>query len=56
MVAAQLAIRTAEVYTCAFAFDGARALTGAQGDSVRLWDTATGGCLRVCCAGISRSG
>jgi hypothetical protein len=38
MHANELAIRTAETYTCAYAPDGARALTGAQGDPVRLLD------------------
>jgi len=38
MPANQLEIRTKEIYTCAFTADGARALTGAQGYVVRLWD------------------
>src|SRR5262245_460967 len=47
MGSSELAIKTAEVYTCAFAPDGARALTGAQGNPVQLWDVGTGRSLRA---------
>ena len=47
MFANKLPIQTAEIYACVFALDGARALTGAQGNPVRLWDVGTGQCVRV---------
>src|SRR5437868_3280821 len=34
--------KTDEVYVCSFAADGTRALTGAQGNPVQLWDVASG--------------
>jgi WD40 repeat protein len=42
----QLSIATAEIYACAFAPDGARALVGAQGNPVGLWDVTRGILLR----------
>ena len=47
MITQQLAIRTAEILTCVFAPDGARARIGSQGNPVVLWDGATGECLRI---------
>ena len=35
------------IYAYAFSLDGKRALTGAADKTVRLWDMATGNCLRV---------
>jgi WD40 repeat protein len=46
MLTVQLAIETAEIYTCAFAPDGTRALIGSQGNPVGLWDVASGRLLR----------
>src|SRR6266536_2908880 len=42
MLAPKLDIRTEEIYTCLFAPDGTRALTGAQGNPVTLWDLTSG--------------
>ena len=47
MLAVQLTIKTAEIYSCAFAADGATVLIGSQGNPVGLWDLATGNLLRV---------
>ena len=47
MLTRQLAIKTAEIYTCAFTPDGARALIGSQGNPVGLWELTTGRLLRV---------
>ena len=46
MLALQLPIKTAEVYACAFAPDGARALIGSRGNPVALWELTTGRLLR----------
>lgn len=46
MLTAQLDINTAEIYTCAFATDGVRALIGSEGNPVGLWDLTTGRLLR----------
>jgi len=48
MLAVQLDIRTAEIYTCAFAPDGVRALTGSQGNPDGLWDLTRGTRLASC--------
>jgi WD40 repeat protein len=40
-----LDIRTDELYTCVFTRDGTRAVTGAQGNPVRVWDVETGRCV-----------
>jgi WD40 repeat protein len=40
-----LAIKTDELYTCAFTRDGRRAITGAQRNPVRVWDVETGRCV-----------
>src|SRR4051794_35056834 len=42
----RLDIKTDEVYVCAFSVDGTKALTGAQGNPVQLWDVASGRLLR----------
>ena len=46
MLTQQLAIKTAEIYTCVFAPDGARALIGSQGNPVGLWELTTGRLVR----------
>src|SRR5207244_9973165 len=46
MLTVRLAIKTAEIYTCAFAPDGARALIGSQGNPVGLWDLTSSRLLR----------
>src|SRR5687767_7910452 len=38
----KLELATAEVYTCVFAPDGSRALIGAQGKPVTLWNLVDG--------------
>src|SRR5262245_36098147 len=43
---AQLDLKTKEVYACVFAADGARALTGAHGNPVGLWNLTDGRLLR----------
>ena len=40
--AIDLDIKTHEVYACVFTRDGRRAVTGAQGNPVRVWDVETG--------------
>jgi WD40 repeat protein len=47
MVSSRLDIVTREIYTCVFAAEGMRAITGAQGNPVQLWDLETGKCLRT---------
>ena len=47
VVVTQLEITTAEINLCAFMRDGRRAVTSAEGNSVRLWDVETGRCLRA---------
>lgn len=42
MITQLLAIRTAEIQTCVFAPDGARALIASQGNPVGLWNLTTG--------------
>jgi WD40 repeat protein len=46
MLTRQLAIKTAEIYLCAFAPDGVHALIGSQGNPVGLWELTTGRLLR----------
>ena len=41
----QLEIKKDEINDCSFTSDGKRALTGAQGSPVQLWDVETGRCL-----------
>jgi len=41
----QLEIKKDEINDCSFTSDGKRALTGAQGGPVQLWDVETGRCL-----------
>src|SRR5947209_20219374 len=42
----RLDIKTDEVYVCSFSVDGTRALTGARGNPVQLWDVVSGRLLR----------
>lgn len=46
MLTHQLPIDTAEIYTCAFAPDGASALVGSQGNPVGLWNLTRGTLVR----------
>src|ERR1051326_2911217 len=46
MIPIQLRINSKEVYTCEFAGDDKRAITGAQKNLVQLWDVSTGSCLQ----------
>jgi WD40 repeat protein len=46
MIPIQLRINTREIYTCEFAPDGSRAITGAQKNLVQIWDVATGWSVR----------
>ena len=43
----KLDLSTKEIYTCVFAPDGTRAITGAEGNSVALWDTTISKCLQT---------
>src|SRR4030095_10669026 len=45
MRSVQLSIRTAEIYTCVFAPDGTRYLTGSEGNAVALWDLTSCSCM-----------
>jgi WD40 repeat protein len=47
VVVTQLEITTAEINLCTFMRDGRRAVTSAEGNSVRVWDVETGRCLRA---------
>ena len=46
--ASDLGIETNEVYACVFTRDGRRAVTGAQGNPVRVWDVETGRSVMAC--------
>lgn len=41
-----LQIQTREIYSCIFSGDGARVLTGAQGNPVQHWEVTSGRCIR----------
>ena len=47
VMATQLEITTAEINLCTFMRDGLRAVTSAEGNSVRVWDVETGRSLRA---------